>query len=133
MSFNFIKQLNADAQEGSIGDAGETAATTNVPVENVMEETNETIPTAEVAVETAPEVVAETPSVVDMEIKAPVEETVATAHDDFDWSVDKRNVTSYTAEEKTKYDKVYDNTFKQIADGEMIQATVESLLKRMLL
>jgi small subunit ribosomal protein S1 len=30
---------------------------------------------------------------------------------------------------KLKYDKVYDNTFKQINDGEMIQATVESLTK----
>ena len=36
------------------------------------------------------------------------------AHDDFDWSVDKRNVTSYTKEEKEKYDKVYDNTFVQL-------------------
>jgi small subunit ribosomal protein S1 len=93
MSFNIIKQLNADAQEGSAADAVETAAISNVPVQT------------------------------------PVAETVATAHDDFDWSVDKRNVTSYTAAEKAKYDTVYDNTFKQINDGEMIQATVESLTK----
>ncbi len=106
MSFHIIKQLNADAQEGSAGSdtsGGETAATTNVPVE--------------------------TPNVVDIEIKKPVAETLVTAHDDFDWSVDKRNVTSYTADEKAKYDTVYDNTFKQINDGEMIQATVESLTK----
>jgi small subunit ribosomal protein S1 len=105
MSFNIIKQLNADVQEGSVPmeDREETAATTNVPVE--------------------------TPNVVDIEIKKPVTETVVTAHDDFDWSVDKRNVTSYTADEKAKYDTVYDNTFKQINDGEMIQATVESLTK----
>jgi small subunit ribosomal protein S1 len=57
------------------------------------------------------------------------EPIVETAHDDFDWSRDKRNVSSYTAEEKAKYDDVYDNTFKQINDGEMIQATVESLTK----
>ena len=93
MSFNIIKQLNAEAQEGSSAEAAETAAISNVPVE------------------------------------APVAETVATAHDDFDWSVDKRNVTSYSATEKAKYDTVYDNTFKQINDGEMIQATVESLTK----
>ncbi len=93
MSFNFVKQLNADAQEGAAAEAVVTAATTNVPVE------------------------------------APVQETVATAHDDFDWNVDKRNVVSYTAEEKAKYDNVYDNTFKQINDGEMIQATVVSLTK----
>jgi small subunit ribosomal protein S1 len=57
------------------------------------------------------------------------EPIVATAHDDFDWSRDKRNVSAYSAEEKAKYDDVYDNTFKQINDGEMIQATVESLTK----
>ena len=61
---------------------------------------------------------------------APVyEPIIETAHDDFDWSRDKRNVSSYSAEEKAKYDNVYDNTFKQINDGEMIQATVESLTK----
>ena len=57
------------------------------------------------------------------------EPIIETAHDDFDWSRDKRNVSSYSAEEKAKYDDVYDNTFKQINDGEMIQATVESLTK----
>ena len=46
-----------------------------------------------------------------------------TAHDDFDWSVDKRNVTSYTKEEKEKYDKVYDNTFVQLNDGELMKGT----------
>jgi small subunit ribosomal protein S1 len=72
---------------------------------------------------------AETAAITNVPVEAPVAETVATAHDDFDWSVDKRNVTSYTAAEKAKYDTVYDNTFKQINDGEMIQATVVSLTK----
>ncbi|HLG38210.1 MAG TPA: hypothetical protein VI461_01030, partial [Chitinophagaceae bacterium] len=40
----------------------------------------------------------------------PVGVAKQTAHDDFDWSVDKRNVTSYTRDEKEKYDKVYENT-----------------------
>ena len=63
-------------------------------------------------------------------VQQPIVETIVeTAHDDFDWSRDKRNVSAYTAEEKAKYDDVYDNTFKQINDGEMIQATVESLTK----
>lgn len=57
--------------------------------------------------------------------KAPVQ----TAHDDFDWSVDKRNVTSYTKEEKEKYDKVYDNTFVQLNDGELIKGTVVGMTK----
>ncbi|MBS1921079.1 MAG: 30S ribosomal protein S1 [Bacteroidetes bacterium] len=57
----------------------------------------------------------------------PVE--ILTAHDDFDWSIDKRNVTSYNKEEKENYDKVYDKTFVQINDGEMIQGTVVGLTK----
>jgi small subunit ribosomal protein S1 len=52
-----------------------------------------------------------------------------TAHDDFDWSVDKRNVTSYNEAERKKYDQVYDGTFKQINDGEMIYGIVVGLTK----
>ncbi len=105
MSFNINKQLNAEEQEPTASDAGETTATTNEPVEQIVE----------TAVETMTE--------------APAEVKIETAHDDFDWTRDKRNVAAYSAEEKAKYDSVYDNTFKQINDGEMIQATVESLTK----
>ncbi len=62
-------------------------------------------------------------------VQAPVEERVATAHDDFDWTIDKRNVASYTNEEKEKYDKVYENTFVQLNDGEMIKGTVVGITK----
>ncbi|MBO9592920.1 MAG: 30S ribosomal protein S1 [Niabella sp.] len=92
----FFKQLNADAQENA-GAAGE-------PVEE-----------ASTATTTAP-----------VEAAKPAEAPVAveTAHDDFDWSVDKRNVSSYSKEEKEKYDKVYENTFVQLNDGELINGTV---------
>jgi len=100
MSFNINKQLNAEEQE-PIASSAEATATTNEPVEANVET-----------------------------LAAPVAEPkIETAHDDFDWSRDKRNVAAYSAEEKAKYDTVYDNTFKQINDGEMIQATVESLTK----
>ena len=52
-----------------------------------------------------------------------------TAHDDFDWSVDKRNVTSYNQEEKERYDQAYEKTFKQINDREMVKGTVVALTK----
>lgn len=61
-------------------------------------------------------------------ITAPVEAT-ATAHDDFDWNVDKRNVISYTEEEREKYDKVYDGTFVQLNDGELINGIIVGLTK----
>jgi small subunit ribosomal protein S1 len=108
MSFNFIKQLNAEEQEPVAGQPEEVTASTNNPVEAapVME--------TEPAVKAAP---------------AAKPEPVQTAHDDFDWSRDKRNVAAYSKEEKNRYDQVYDNTFKQINDGEMVMATVESLTK----
>src|SRR5687768_953481 len=54
---------------------------------------------------------------------------VETAHDDFDWSIDKRNVASYTQEEKDKYDEVYDSTFKAVTDGELVKGLVVALTK----
>ncbi len=59
---------------------------------------------------------------------APVIEQ-ATAHDDFDWSIDKRNVTSYSKEEKIKYDSVYEGTFKSVTDGELVTGAVVALTK----
>ncbi len=59
--------------------------------------------------------------------KAP--EQIITAHDDFDWSVDKRNVSHYAESERLKYDKVYDNTFVQIADGQIMNGLVVALTK----
>jgi small subunit ribosomal protein S1 len=55
--------------------------------------------------------------------------SIATAHDDFDWSIDKRNVARYNNEEQQKYDAVYEGTFKTITDGEMVQGTVVGMTK----
>ena len=54
---------------------------------------------------------------------------VATAHDDFDWSVDKRNVSSYNKEEKARYDLTYDSTFKVIEENGLINGLVVGLTK----
>ena len=98
------KQLNADAQESAAAPAVEpTTATTNAPV-------------AEVAA-TEPVVAVE-----------PVPETIA-AHDDFDWTIDKRNVSNYDDVQRKKYDKVYEDTFVQINDGEILKGDVVGLTK----
>jgi small subunit ribosomal protein S1 len=52
-----------------------------------------------------------------------------TPHDDFDWSIDKRNVAAYTKEEKEKYDHVYDNTFVTITDGTLVKGLVVGVTK----
>ncbi len=96
------KQLNADAQEPAATDNVEaTTATTTAPAEAQAE-----VPQGSMA-----------------------EPVVETAHDDFDWSVDRRNVTTYTKEEKEKYHTVYDNTFIQLNDGQMMNGTVVGLTK----
>jgi small subunit ribosomal protein S1 len=52
-----------------------------------------------------------------------------TAHDDFDWSIDKRNVSAYGPAEKLKYDQVYEGTFKTVNDGELVHGLVVALTK----
>lgn len=54
---------------------------------------------------------------------------VETAHDDFDWSIDKRNVASYSNEEKKKYDSVYEGTFKAVTDGELVKGIIVGMTK----
>ncbi len=60
---------------------------------------------------------------------AAAEESKESAHDDFDWSVDKRNVSTYSKEEQEKYDKLYDQTFKDIEEEQVIQGYVVGLTK----
>jgi small subunit ribosomal protein S1 len=114
MSENNIVNTNADAQESANGENQATTATTNTP-ENEAQ-----------ASEKNPEPIVE--NSVNESLPQPVEEKLA-AHDDFDWSVDKRNVSHYSEEEKSKYDKVYENTFVSIEDGEIVNGAVVALTK----
>jgi len=52
-----------------------------------------------------------------------------TSHDDFDWSVDKRNVASYKEDDRQKFDTLYGSTFKSIAESELLQGAVVGLTK----
>ena len=102
MEENNIVNSNAEGQEN--------APATDQPVAEVSTATTN-----------APAATSEqTPAVEQGIAQEPVAETVA-AHDDFDWTIDKRNVASYSSEEKEKYDKVYENTFVTINDNELIK------------
>ncbi len=133
----FNKQLNADATEGTASNEEVSAAITTP---SVADTTPEVETEAATVIEPTAEVVAEAPAVVAEPVEAPVAVVeapakpayvppVETAHDDFDWSVDKRNVSHYNAADKAKYDGVYDATFKPIADGEMMNGTIVGLTK----
>jgi small subunit ribosomal protein S1 len=81
------------------------------------------------AEEQAPTAVAEVTATPNIPVEPAVPERIVTAHDDFDWSIDKRNVTPYTKEEKEKYDHVYENTFVAITDNELVKGLVVALTK----
>ena len=53
----------------------------------------------------------------------------AGAHDDFDWSVDKRNVSTYNKADREKFDKTYEATFRAVADNEMTVGHIVGLTK----
>ncbi len=53
----------------------------------------------------------------------------ASAHDDFDWSVDKRNVSTYNQKDRETYDKTYEETFKTVTDNEMVIGHIVGLTK----
>lgn len=55
--------------------------------------------------------------------------TAQSSHDDFDWSVDKRNVASYSEEKRQQLEEVYDSTFKEVAESELLQGTIVGLTK----
>ncbi|CAG1020744.1 partial 30S ribosomal protein S1, partial [Methylococcales bacterium] len=48
----------------------------------------------------------------------------AGAHDDFDWSVDKRNVAAYSQDKQAEMEKLYDGTFKNISESELLTGQV---------
>ncbi len=61
------------------------------------------------------------------------EETLVTngqatsAFDDFDWTVDKRNVVRYTEAERKRYDEEYVSTLKTIENDEIVLGTVVAI------
>ncbi len=52
-----------------------------------------------------------------------------TPHDDFDWSVDKRNVTKYTSDEQKSFDEMYDKTFTAVEENALTEGTVVGISK----
>lgn len=55
--------------------------------------------------------------------------TQNSAHDDFDWNVDKRNVATYSQAQREELEKSYEQTFKSIEESELIQGTIVGLTK----
>lgn len=52
-----------------------------------------------------------------------------TAHDDFDWTVDKRNVANYSKSQREELEQAYEQTFKNIEETELISGTIVGMTK----
>ncbi len=52
-----------------------------------------------------------------------------TAHDDFNWNVDKRNANSYTSGQSEDMATMYDSTFKAINNNEIVTGTIVGISK----
>ena len=50
-----------------------------------------------------------------------------TAHDDFDWSVDKRNVVSYDQKQHDEYDVLYGSTLRTLEDHQIVLGSVVAI------
>lgn len=56
-------------------------------------------------------------------------ESRQSAHDDFDWSVDKRNVALYSDDKRLQMDELYQNTFKEVSESELLQGLIVGITK----
>ncbi len=121
-----VESAAEGTQEVATTEVVETPATESVVAEVVETVVAET-PVAEVAETPVAEVVEAAPVV-----RAPrhyYQQMEDTSHDDFDWSVDKRNVASYKEDDRQKFDTLYGSTFKSIAESELLQGAVVGLTK----
>jgi small subunit ribosomal protein S1 len=54
-------------------------------------------------------------------------ENYSAAHDDYDWSIGKRNIVKYDTKEQEKYFSEYDNTLNSIAEFEVVKGRVTAI------
>lgn len=57
----------------------------------------------------------------------PVAEEEQTAHDDFDWSLGKKNTLNYSEEEKEQYLKDYDSALTSIKEYDIVEGVVTAI------
>ncbi len=121
----------------------EAAATVEEVAEEAPAAVEEVTPAvAEVVAEAPKAVEAPAPKAVVAQAKAVVEETeeeeelelpvfdtlpVGTAHDDFNWNMDKRGTIAYTEAERGTMLKSYDATLKSITENEIIRGKVSAI------
>ena len=61
------------------------------------------------------------------ETKKAVHVPAPTAHDDFDWTVDKRNVVRYDQKQHDEYDVLYGSTLRTLEDNQIVKGQVVAI------
>jgi small subunit ribosomal protein S1 len=119
--FNTLEDqvINPENTESTQDSAAENTAAENTASENTAAE--QTAPHAEASTDA--------PATMSRVARRYYESMPETSHDDFDWSVDKRNVSSYKEADRKKYEDVYDSTFKSIAESELLHGMIVGLTK----
>jgi len=71
----------------------------------------------------------ETEDLVEEELELELEEPVIgeSAHDDFNWNIDRKNYYGYTSEQKSDYMKDYDATLSTLVENEIISGRVSAI------
>lgn len=115
MIFDDEKELNNEQEEVNVPEE-ETVAQDSVEVAD--EPVQEIVATATAAAEEEEE-----------EVVLPVFDTVHAggAHDDFNWSIDKRGTITYSADERTRMLKEYDATLSNVVENEIITGRVSAI------
>lgn len=115
MIFDDEKELNNEQEEVNVPEE-ETVAQDSVEVAD--EPVQEIVATATAAAEEEEE-----------EVVLPVFDTVNAggAHDDFNWSIDKRGTITYSADERTRMLKEYDATLSNVVENEIITGRVSAI------
>jgi small subunit ribosomal protein S1 len=54
-------------------------------------------------------------------------DTLGAAHDDFDWSVGKRNTVKYSSDEEKRYFEQYDNSLNSVSELEVVKGRVTAI------
>jgi len=115
-----INSENSGAQDEPVQQEQQVAADANTQQE--QEQTEEPVAVAEEPSHDAPATTSRPP-------RHYYNSIPETSHDDFDWSVDKRNVASYKEDDRQKYDGIYQKTFKTISESELLRGAIVGITK----
>ena len=72
------------------------------------------------------EIVADVEDIADIQLE-PVQESLSAAHDDFDWTIGKRNTVKYDDSEHKKYFEQYDNSLNSVSELEVVKGRVTAI------